>query len=115
MARRGGKGGRKKKRSRKGGGLFKPPRHKDLAKIVTFESVSGARQAARKLKQLFKNASCERKLIILRATQYAANRAKAGAKNPKFSASTKRKWLQVSRIYEKASDWMEKRYIPCKR
>ena len=103
----------RKKRSKRSnkGGLFKPPRHKDLARIVTFESVSDARKAAKKLKQMFKNAkSCERKLTIYRATQYAANRARAGAKNPKFSPQTKRKWRKAAEVYEAAAEWMEKRY-----
>ena len=102
---------RSSKGRRRGGGLFKPARHKDLARIVTFESVSDARKAAKKLKQMFKNAkSCERKLTIYRATQYAANRARAGAKNPKFSPQTKKKWREVAEVYEAAAEWMEKRY-----
>ncbi len=105
------KAGRKRKRSVKRGGLFQPAKHKDLARIVTFESVEDAKRAARKLKQMFQNArTCKRKLVIYRATQYAANRARAGAKNPKFSPQTKRKWREVAEIYEDAAEWMEKRY-----
>ena len=101
-----GKSMRKKK-----GDLFKPPKHKDLARIVTFESIHGAEQACRKLERLFKSAKTKKKkLTILRATQYATNRARAGAKNPKFSPQTKRKWLEIAEIYEKTSDWMQKHY-----
>ncbi len=93
------------------GDLFKPPKHKDLARIVTFESIKGAKEACKKLENLFKHAkSKKRKLTILRATQYSANRARAGAKNPKFSPSTKRKWMEIAEIYEKASDWMQEHY-----
>ena len=96
---------------KKKGDLFKPPKHKDLAQIVTFESLSGAEQAVKKLKRLFESAKTrKRKLTILRSTKYAANRARAGAKNPKFSPQTKRKWLKIAEIYEKASDWMQKHY-----
>ena len=95
----------------KKGDLFKPPKHKDLARIVTFRSINGAEEACRKLINLFKHArSKERKLTILRATQYAVNRARAGAKNPKFSPSTRRKWLEIAEIYEEASDWMQEHY-----
>ena len=94
------------------GGLFKPAKHKDLARIVTFESVSAARRAAEKLKKMFEEAeSRERKLTILRATQYAANRAKAGAKNPKFSLTTRRKWLEIAKVYEDAAEWMIRKYV----
>jgi len=102
---------RRRKRRKRGGGLFKPPKHKDLARIVTFESVKDAEKAAKRLKELFrKTRNCKRKLIIYKATMYAANRAKAGAKNPKFSIATKRKWRKVSRIYAQAAKWMQKRY-----
>ena len=95
----------------KRGDLFKPPKHKDLAQIVTFRSIKGAEEACKKLENLFKHArSKERKLTILRATQYAANRARAGAKNPKFSPSTKKKWKEIAEIYEEASDWMQEHY-----
>ncbi len=95
----------------KKGDLFKPPKHKDLARIVTFRSIKGAEEACKKLENLFKHArSKERKLTILRATQYAANRARAGAKNPKFSPSTKKKWKEIAEIYEDASDWMQEHY-----
>ena len=108
--------GKRKKRNRsKKRGLFKPARHKDLARIVTFRSVTEAQQATKKLRIMFKKAGCERKLTILKATQYAANRAKAGAKNPKFRPETKRKWRKISKIYEDASEWMEKHYDVCRR
>jgi len=91
--------------------FYEPPRHKEIAKIVTFESVEGAKKAAKKLFLLFKKAkNSDRKLIILRAVQLAANRARAGAKNPKFSLETRRKWLTISKIYEKVSEKMEKLY-----
>ena len=98
------------KSKKKKGDLFKPPKHKDLARIVTFESVRGAEEACKKLENMFKHASKKKKLTILRATQYAANRARAGAKNPKFSSSTKRKWREIAEIYEETSDWMQKHY-----
>jgi len=98
-------------KSKKKGDLFKPPKHKDLAQIVTFKSIKGAEEACKKLENLFKHArSKDRKLTILRATQYAANRERAGAKNPKFSPKTKKKWQEIAEIYEEASDWMQEHY-----
>ena len=91
--------------------FYEPPHHPSIAKIVTFESVEGAKKAAKKLFLLFKKAkSRDKKLILLRAVQLAANRARAGAKNPKFSLETRKKWLVISKIYEKVSEKMEKLY-----
>ena len=101
----------RKRKRQSGRGLFKPAKHKDIAEIVTYESISKARKAASQLKKMFQRARTrKRKLTILQATQYAANRARAGAKNPKFTPATKRKWREISKIYENASEWMERRY-----
>jgi len=94
--------------------LFKPAKHRDLARIVTFEGITKAQKASRELQKKFdaalKRGDRERALIILRATQYAANRARAGSKNPRFKRETRRKWRRISEIYEKRSEIMERKY-----
>ena len=96
------KRGRSKSRSKKGG-LFKPPKHKDIAKIVSFETPSKARKAAKKLLSMMKRARRKRALVILKALNYAANRAKAAAKRRNLSPKERRELKQISKIYRQAT------------
>ena len=109
-----GKRSRNRSRSRKkkdDRGLFKPAKHKDLAEIVTFESVTKAKDAAEELEELFEKARTrKRRLTILRAAQYAANRARAAAKNPKFKPSTKKRLRKIAEVYEELSEELEDWY-----
>ena len=103
-----------RRRKRTKWGLFKPPSHQWLAEIVTFESITGAMEAARRLKNIFKRSSLSKKLTILRATQYAANRARAFAKRKDLSPEVRRRLLRIAQIYEAASDWMQRQYAKAK-
>jgi len=92
---------------RRNGGMFSPPRHKDLAKIVTFESISAARKAAATLLKMFKSARTKkRKVTIKRATVLAANRARVLARSHRIHASTKKRLREIARIYERAAEKM---------
>lgn len=92
-------------------GLFKPPRHKDLSSVITYESIPAARRAAQTLIGMFvQTRSREKRLTILRATYYAANRAEAGAKNSLFSSATKKRWRKIAQIYRNAAEWMSRHY-----
>lgn len=105
-----------KGRSRKGRGLFprQPPRHRDLARIVTFESVGKAEKARttlwKKFKAALKRHDLKRALAIKRAAQLAANRAKAGTKNPKFTPKTRHRWRRIASIYNGVEERMKKAY-----
>jgi len=95
--------------------LYKPPKHRDLAAVVTFESVSGARKAASKLKKMFraalKQGRLKRALTIKKATQYAANRALATARNhPSLKPKTRARLRKIAKIYDCAEEWMKKQY-----
>ena len=101
---------RRLRRALKGGGLFKPPRHKWLARIITFESANAARRAARRLLNALKRGRLGARrigrklaLTIARALQYAANRAKAAAKRRSLSKRERRQLLAVSKIYDRAA------------
>jgi len=88
-------------------GMFKPPRDKTLAAIVTFRSVNAAREAARVLLRMFREARTRaRKVKIKRATVLAANRARVLARNRRLHASTRRRLREVARIYERAAEKM---------
>lgn len=104
-----------------GGGLFKPPAHKWIANIVTFENPAKARAGARKLVNYVRTGrkgslkiGRYRALAIVRALNYAANRAKAAAKRKNLSPKERRELLEISRIYrrayERAAEIYHRRY-----
>ena len=100
--------GKKRGKSRsksKGSGLFKPPRHKWIADIVSFESPSKARKAARKLvREVEKSKRRNKALTIARALTYAANRAEASAKRKNLSPKERRELKEIAEIYRDAAD-----------
>ena len=94
------------------GSLFSPPRHKDLAEIVTFESIQDAREACRRLKELYLRARTRtRRLTILRAAYLAATRARVFAeKHPNISPEVRDRLLKIAREYRSLAEWMSRDY-----
>jgi len=85
--------------------LFKDPRFKYLAKIVSFKDINSAKKSSEKLRNEFNKAvSKVKKLRIARAAQYAANRAKASSRRKNLSQKEKKEYKQISRIYETLAD-----------
>ena len=91
--------------TRKRKGLFySPPRHKKLAAIITFESVSAAEKAARKLTQMFHDAKRrDTKRTIKRAVVLAATRARVGARRRDLSPAEKAKLHRIAAVYASAA------------
>ena len=94
-----------------GKGLFKPPKHKWIADIVTFESPTKARKAAKALVSYLSSGrkgkmkiGKTRALAIVRALNYASNRAEAASRNPKLKPATKRELREISKIYKNAAE-----------
>ena len=100
---------RSRSRSKKGG-LFKPPRHKWIADIVSFETPSKARKAARKLLDIMEESRRKKALTILRALNYAANRAEAAAKRRNLSPKERQELKTISEIYREAAEKASKLY-----
>ena len=101
---------RRRRLRRVKGGLFRPPRHKWLAKIVTFESVEAASKAARKLVNALKHKriggrKIGRKLAlaIARSLQNAANRAKAMLRRRNLRKTTRKRFKALYRVYDRAA------------
>lgn len=95
----------RKSRKSKGSGLFKPPRWKYLADIITFESPSKARKSAKEvLKDIKKSKRRDKVLREARALQYAANRARAAAKRKNLSPEERRELKEIAEIYEDAAE-----------
>ncbi len=91
------------KRRRNKSMFYSPPHHPSLAEIVSLESPSKARKAARELKRKFEKArSRDRKRIIKQATVLAANRAKAARKRKNLSSKERRELEEIAEIYERA-------------
>ena len=94
-------------------GLFRKPRWKKYARIVTFENPDAAKGAARELLREFRNAKTRAKKVrVKKVTVYAANRARASAKRKSLSSRERRELLQIARIYERAAAKMK---LPPKR
>ena len=101
------------RRRSRSGGLFKPPRWKKYARIVSFEDPKSARKAAKKLLEEFRSAKTRAKKVrVKKVTVYAANRARASAKRKNLSARERREFRQIARIYERAAAKMK---LPPKR
>ena len=103
--------------AKRGGSLFKPPRHKWIADIVTFENPEKARVAARKLVNYIKmgrkgdlRIGQARALAIVRALNYSANRARASAKRKNLSAKERKELREIARIYRRAYERAAKIY-----
>ena len=93
---------------RKSRGMFRPAKHRKLAKIVTFETVKGAKKAAQRLLRMFNKARTRKqKVLIKRATVLAANRAKVSARRRNLRPRTKKRLKHIAEIYRKASKKME--------
>ena len=89
--------------ARKKSMFYEPPKHKELAKIVSLESPTQARKSARELKQMFERArSRERRRVIKRATVLAANRAKAARRRKNLSTRERKQYEKIAEIYQRA-------------
>jgi len=94
-------------------GMFLPARHRYLSEIITFRSITGAREAARQLRRLYHEAKTrQKKLTILRAVVLAANRAEVAAKrHPSFSPEVRRKWKRIAQIYRDLAEDLKTAYM----
>ena len=102
---------RRRGRSRSRGGaqyrsLFRPPRHKWIAGLVDFTSVSGAREGARELLEILETGRRGRRrigpktaLVIAKALQNAANRAEASLNRRNLKPETRKRYRELARIY----------------
>jgi len=89
---------------RRGSGLFKPPRWKYLAEVVTFEDPKKARKAAAEILRSIKKAKRRDKALReARALQYAANRARAAARKRGLSRKEREELREVAKVYEEAA------------
>lgn len=94
-------------------GLFKEPKYKKYAKIVSFKDPKSARISVRDLKQEFDSAKTQtKKLRIFKVTQLAENRARATLKRKNLSVKEKYEFAEIAQIYGKMADRFGKRLKP---
>ena len=88
--------------------FYSPARHRGLGEIVTLESPTKARRAARELRNIFRKANRrDKKREVKQSTVLAANRAKAMRKKRNLSKKEKRELEEIAEIYEKTYKEME--------
>ena len=92
--------------------LFRePPAHPELARIISFVNPKEAERSAKELKSMFrKETSKARKLEILRATIYAANRAEAFSRKRNLSRKEREEIRRIHNIYKDAYQELDEEY-----
>ena len=91
--------------------LFKKPKHKKYAEMISFENPTQARISARKLRKEFREAKQNaKKRRVARATQYASNRAKAITKRKKLSIDERKQYKEIGKIYGDLANTLWERY-----
>lgn len=107
---------KKKKGRKRRQTLFKPPRFKKYAKMISFRNTTEASQSIRKLRKEFREAKTdEKKLRIARTTQYASNRAFASAKRKKLTVEKRKTLKAIGKMYDDTADDFWKFYAEMKK
>ena len=96
---------------KKSDGLFRPPKHKWLSKVVSVNDPEEAREAADKLVKALERGRIgririggKRALTIVQALNCAANRAETSLRRKNLSPKERREYKQVERIYRRATE-----------
>lgn len=91
--------------------LFKEPKYKKYAKIISFKSLNEARISTSKILDEFGNAKTRAKeLRLARVLQYASNRAMAMSKRKALSKAKKDDYKSISKIYNYGADILFEQY-----
>lgn len=81
--------------------LFKKPKHKNYAEMISFKNPTQARISTRKLRKEFREAKQNAKRRrIAKATQDASNRAKVRGKRKKLSTDERKQFKEIGKIYD---------------
>jgi len=92
------------------GTVFFPARHRWLADIIKLDTPANARKAAEKLEREFNRSSKSRKLLILRAVNLAAIRARIGSQNRRLSKKEREEYRVIHGIYRRLYEKLSKKY-----
>ena len=87
-----------------GYGLFHEPKHPRIASLISFKSLSEAKQKGAVIRYNFKNAVEQRKrdraLVYLRSVVEARNRLKATLKRRDLKKETRKKFRRLFKYYD---------------
>jgi len=92
------------------GTVFFPARHRWLAEIIRLDTPANARRAAKRLEEEFNRSGRARQLLILRAINLAAIRAKIGSRNQNISQKEREEYRIIHGIYRKLYKKLSKKY-----
>jgi len=92
------------------GTVFFSPRHKWLAEIIKLDTPANARRSAEKLEREFNRSNSSRKLLILRAVNLAAIRARIGSQNRRLSQKEREEYRVIHGIYRRLYQKLSKKY-----
>jgi len=87
--------------------MFVPTKHKYLGDMISLRNPSAARGSVKELQREFDGAKTKtKKLRIARATQLAANRARASVKRSNLSRREQNEYWAMVKIYDLAAHKM---------
>ena len=81
-----------------------------MADIIKLDTPANARKAAEKLEREFNRSSKSRKLLILRAVNLAAIRARIGSQNRRLSKKEREEYRVIHGIYRRLYEKLSKKY-----
>ena len=88
----------------------KKPKHKKYAEMISFKNSTQARISARKLRKEFREAKRkDKKIRIVRATQYASNRAKTITKKKNLNIDERKQFKEIGKIYDTTAKSMREK------
>ena len=91
--------------------MFGPTKYGYLGDIISLRNPSAARGSVRELNREFAKAETDAKrLRIARATQLAANRAKASGLRRPLSVAERKQFSEIAGIYKRVAERMFRRY-----
>ena len=92
------------------GTVYFPPLWGWLADIVKLDTPANARAAAHKLEREFNRSGRSRQLLILRAVNLAAIRARIGSQNKRLSEKERREYREIHGIYRRLYQKLRRKY-----
>lgn len=90
--------------------LFKQPKYKYLAKLITFKTVKDAEKSVIKAEKMFREAKTKKKkLRIVRSIQYAENRIHGSLAKKGLKKETKKRLKVIASTYGFSADklWLQ--------
>ena len=89
--------------------LFFSSKHKNISRIISLKSPSKAHISVTKLKKMFDRSSRDRKVLIIKSTNLASNRANAISQKNSLSDEKRSQFREIGMIYNEAQEYFSSR------